>query len=213
MAIRRHAAGSARAASGRMALCELQLAAPDRAGRCVPSAVCNLSRNEPGAPVRRLLHVLELRRGFARRVSRRAPTLQQVSGLLECQERAATQGVRTTIPYRTTSWCHGHAGIGVRSPPAPMSTAVPKTVAVFLSARPGRKWLHHLPHFVQGPSPPRRWKQTPRTSYGPAIPLDWTLSPAELSQVMLANLRLVGKYGRKHPDTDEHQHSLPRSRT
>ena len=98
MAVRWNAAGSTRAAGGRVALCDLQLAAADRAGRCKPGAVCNLSRNEPGAPVRRLLHVLELRRGFARRVSRRAPTLQQVSGLLECQERAATQGVRTTIP-------------------------------------------------------------------------------------------------------------------
>ena len=61
MAVRRNAAGSARAAADRVALCELQLAAPDRAGRCVPGAVCNLSRNEPGTPVCRLLHVLELR--------------------------------------------------------------------------------------------------------------------------------------------------------
>ena len=72
MAVRRHAAGSARSAAGRVALCELQLAAPDRAGRCVPGAVCNLSRNEPGTPICRLLHVLELRRGLARCVNCRS---------------------------------------------------------------------------------------------------------------------------------------------
>lgn len=54
-----------------MALCGLQLAAPDRTGRCVPGAVCDLSRNEPDTPVCGLLHVLELRREFARYVSRR----------------------------------------------------------------------------------------------------------------------------------------------
>ena len=75
MAVRRHAAGSARTAGGRVALCVLQLAAFDRAGRCAPGAVRDLPRNEPGAPVRRLLYVLELRRGFARCVSRRDANL------------------------------------------------------------------------------------------------------------------------------------------
>ena len=72
MAVRRHAAGSARSAGRRVALRELQLAASGGAGGRVPGAVCDLSRNQPGTPVRRLLHVLELRRGLARRVRRRA---------------------------------------------------------------------------------------------------------------------------------------------
>ena len=42
MAARRHAAGGARAAGGRVALCGLQLAEPDRAGRHVRGAVSGL---------------------------------------------------------------------------------------------------------------------------------------------------------------------------
>jgi len=61
MAARRHATGGTRTASGRVALCGLQLAVPDRAGRHVRGAVLDLPRNEPCPPVRRLVHVLELR--------------------------------------------------------------------------------------------------------------------------------------------------------
>ena len=70
MAVRRHAAGIGRTTAGRVALRELQLAASDRAGRHVPGAVRDLPRNEPGTPVCRLDYMLELRRGFARCVSR-----------------------------------------------------------------------------------------------------------------------------------------------
>ena len=76
MAARRHAAGGTRTASGRVALCGLQLAVPDRAGRPVRGAMSELPRNEPGTAVRRLVHVLELRRGLARSVSRRASALR-----------------------------------------------------------------------------------------------------------------------------------------
>ena len=71
-----------------MALRGLQLAASGGAGRHGPDAVSDLSRNERGAPIRRLLYVLELRRGFARCVHRRAQTSRQVSGLVERQGRA-----------------------------------------------------------------------------------------------------------------------------
>ena len=76
MAVRRNAAGSAQSAGRRVALRELQLAASGGASGRVPGAVCDLSRNEPGAPVRGLLHVLELRRGFARYVNRRTQTFR-----------------------------------------------------------------------------------------------------------------------------------------
>ena len=59
MAKRRSAAGGARAAGGRVAPVDV---------RSMQSATCQ--QNEPGTPVRRLVHVLELRRGVARRVSR-----------------------------------------------------------------------------------------------------------------------------------------------
>ena len=89
MAIRRHAAGGARAADRGVALHDLQLAASTGDDRHVFGAVCDLSRKQPGPPVCRLVHVLELRRGFARCVSRRAQTFQHESGLAARQEQAA----------------------------------------------------------------------------------------------------------------------------
>ena len=78
MAVCRRVAGIAWATAGRVALCDLQFPASDRAERCVPGAVCDLSRKEPGTPVCRLHYVLKLRRGLVCCVSRQAQTLQFV---------------------------------------------------------------------------------------------------------------------------------------